>query len=122
VSSSLQTPARGEIYYVHLDPVVGAESKKARPCVIVQRDSANASSPTTIVCPITDARDRAGNLLNVLVRKPEGGTRKDSLVTINQIRAVDQTRISGPSLGRLSGRTMALVDEGLRAILDLGDS
>ena len=101
------------------DPVRGSEQAKTRPAVVVQRDSANATSPTTIVCPLVDARDEQGNLLNVLVRKGEGGTTKTSLVVCNQVRVVDGTRLTGSALGTLSEATMELVAQGLRAILDL---
>ena len=104
-----------------LDPVSGSEQGKTRPCLIVQRDSANRASPTTIICPLTAAGKERGNLLNVLVPASEGGLRKKILVICNQLRAVDRSRIRGPKLGVVSGATMALVDEGLRAILDLGE-
>lgn len=85
----------------------------------MQRDSANEVSPVIIVCPLTDAKGRSGNRLNVFVRKGDGGTTKDSLVLCNQIRAIDRERFSGEALGSLNESTMELVDEGLRSILDL---
>ncbi len=112
---------RGTVWRFSLDPVAGSEERKTRPCVIVQRDSANAASPTTIVCPIRSARNERGNLLNVLVRAPEGGLARDSLVLCNEVRTLDRARVRGEMLGRLSAKTMASVDEGLRVILDLGD-
>ena len=102
-----------------LDPVRGSEQAKTRPAVVVQRDSANATSPTTIVCPLVDAHGETGNLLNVLVQKGEGGTTKPSLVVCNQVRVVDRVRLSGKALGALNEETMELVAQGLRAILDL---
>ena len=112
------TPRRGEIYRVDLNPVVGSETAKVRPCVIVQRDSANASSPTTIVCPLTDAGGKTGNLLNVFVAAGDGGTTKDSLVVCNQVRVVDTRRLMHRD-GALTPETMTLIARGLRAILDL---
>ena len=75
--------ARGELYWVHLDPTVGSELREVRACVIVQRDAATKHSPTTIVCPLADAAGRGGNLLNVLVPAGTSGTTKDSLVVCN---------------------------------------
>jgi len=112
---------RGDVWRFSLDPTVGSEQSKTRPCVIVQRTSANETSPTTIVCPLSDARGSSGNLLHVLVKPPEGGITKASLVLVNQVRTVDRLRARGSPLGHLNERTMALVDQGLRAILDLGD-
>ena len=113
--------ARGEVWLYALDPVVGSEQGKTRPCVVVQRDSANRTSPVTIVCPITDARNRHPDLLNIILEHGEGGTTKSSLVRCNQLRTLDRRRIHGRRLGRLSDRSMALIDNGLRAILDLGE-
>lgn len=42
---------RGEIYYVNLDPVVGDEANKKRPCLIIQNDLGNLHSKKTIVVP-----------------------------------------------------------------------
>ena len=53
---------RGEFWWVKLDPAVGSEAKKTRPCLVVQRDSANLMSPTAIVCPATAAGDGAGDV------------------------------------------------------------
>lgn len=66
-----------------------------------------------------DAHGEHGNLLNVFVRKGEGGTTKPSLVVCNQVRVVDRVRLTGSALGALDEATMQLVAQGLRAILDL---
>ncbi|MFN2450299.1 MAG: type II toxin-antitoxin system PemK/MazF family toxin [Candidatus Baltobacteraceae bacterium] len=115
-------PVRGGVWYVALDRTIGSEQAKTRPCLVVQRDSANASSATTIVCPLSSAHGKTANVLNVLVRRPEAQLKKDSLIVLNQIRTVDQLRLCGQMLGRVSEKTMASVDEGLRAILDLRDN
>lgn len=117
--AEIAAPKRGEVWRVAFDPVRGSEQAKTRPAVIVQRDSANDTSPTTIVCPLVDARGEPGNLLNVLVQKGEGGTTKASLVVCNQVRVVDRIRLTGEALGSLNPATMNLVTQGLSAILDL---
>jgi mRNA interferase MazF len=109
---------RGGIYRIRLDPTVGREIQKTRPCVVVQRDSANATSPLVIVCPLTDANGRSGNLLNVFVPAGMGGTDKDSLVLCNSVRSVDKARIVSYE-GALAPLVMTEVNKGLRAILDL---
>lgn len=110
--------ARGDVLRVELDPAVGSEMKKSRPCVVVQRNAANETSPVVIVCPFTDARGRPGNVLNVAVARGVGGLSKDSLVRCNQIRVVDKARIA-EHLGSLPQQVMKQVDAGLRLILDL---
>lgn len=110
---------RGEVVDADLDPTIGSEIKKSRPCVVVQRNAANKSSPTVIVCPLTAADSSAGNLLNIYVAAGIAGLRKPSLVVCNQMRTIDKRRISA-TRGMLSAEIMARVDRGLRAILDLG--
>ena len=109
---------RGGVYRINLDPTIGREIQKTRPCVVVQRDSANTTSPLVIVCPLTDANGRSGNLLNVFVPAGMGGTNKDSLVLCNSIRSVDKARIVSYE-GTLTPPIMADVSKGLRAIMDL---
>jgi mRNA interferase MazF len=109
---------RGEIWRVVLDPTVGSEVRKVRPCLVVQRDAANRSSPTTIVCPISDAHGRKTGLTNVPIPSAEGGLTKDSVVLCNQIRTVDSLRLR-KRLGSVSAESMKSVEAGLRAILDL---
>lgn len=109
---------RGQIWSVALDPTMGSEQAKTRPCVVVQRDAANAVSPVTIVCPLTDAKGSSGSIIRVLVRKGEGGLTKDSLVQCDQVRTVSHRRLKRLS-GQLEAGTMAIVSRGLVAILDL---
>ena len=49
-------PQRGDVYWINLDPTVGSEIKKRRPCVIISPDAANRSGPLLIVAPITRAK------------------------------------------------------------------
>jgi mRNA interferase MazF len=113
---------RGEVYRFALDPTVGSEMQKTRPCVIVQRDLQTERSPITIVCPLTDANGRPGNVLNPAVPAGAGGTTKDSLVSCHQVRALDRRRAVGPKLGDLPPDIMVAVSRGLKAILDLDRS
>jgi len=109
---------RGEVYRFNLDPTVGSEIKKARPCVVVMRDGSDAS-PVTIVCPITDANGRRGNLLNPSIAAGIAGTTKDSRVAVHQIRTLDKRRVVGDKLGDVPAPIMEQVDQGLRAVLAL---
>ena len=44
---------RGEIYLIDLSNQIGSEQSGVRPAVVVQNDTGNTHSPTTIVCPLT---------------------------------------------------------------------
>ena len=109
---------RGEVYVVELDPTRGSEIKKARPAVIIQNDVDNRYSPVTIIAPITSKFDTKLYPTEVLLKSPEGGLRVDSVILLNQLRAVDKSRI-GRRLGVLKPATMALINDGLSIVLAL---
>ena len=110
--------SRGDVYWFNLDPTVGSEIKKTRLCVVVMHDPAG-NSPVTIVCPLTDAAGRAGNLLNPAVAAGIGGTIKDSRIACHQVRTLDKRRAVGAKAGELPAPIMAAVSAGLKAVLGL---
>jgi mRNA interferase MazF len=110
---------RGAVVIVGLDPTVGHEQKKTRPCVVVQNNISNARSSTTIVVPVTGTENvRKLSPTHVVIPKGEGGLDKDSVVLCEQIRAIDESRLQG-NCGFLGETTMAKVDEALRISLGL---
>jgi len=112
-------PYRGMVVEVSLDPVVGHEQGRSRPCVVVQNDVGNRFSSTTIVAPMTDAAHiRQPSPIYVLVRKGDGGASKDSYVLCDQLRTVDQQRFR-KVYGVLAPETMARVDAALLISLGL---
>jgi len=111
---------RGDVYIVELDPTRGSELKKTRPAVIIQNDVDNRYSPVTIIAPITSKFDTKLYPTEVLIKPPEGGLRIESVALLNQLRAVDKSRL-GRRLGALKPATMALVNDGLTIVLALVD-
>lgn len=112
-------PVRGQIVECDLDPVVGHEQGRLRPCVVVQNDVSNRFASTTIVVPLTDAKHVAHRSpIYVLAAKGDGGLRKDSLVLCDQIRTVDQRRFVR-FFGVLPPETMHKVDRALAISLGL---
>jgi mRNA interferase MazF len=110
---------RGMVFLVDLEPVVGHEQGKMRPCVVVQNDVGNRYSSTTVVVPLTDAtRVKKASPIYVLVKKGDGGSTKDSYVLCDQIRTVDQRRF-GRFFGILGPETMSAVDRALLISLGL---
>lgn len=106
-------PVRGMVVEVDLDPVVGHEQGRSRPCLVVQNNVGNRFSSMTIVLPLTDAAHIARpSPLYVPVQKGDGGIRKDSVVLCDQIRAVDHLRL-GRAFGILAPETMRKVDRAL---------
>lgn len=112
-------PVRGMVLEVNLDPVLGHEQGRSRPCVVVQNNAGNRFSSMTIVIPLTDATHIAApSPIYVLVKKGDGGIRKDSIALTDQIRAVDFERIRR-SFGVLSPETMRALDHALMISLGL---
>lgn len=112
-------PFRGMVVEVSLDPVVGHEQGRSRPCVVVQNDVGNRFSSTTIIVPMTDAAHiQAPSPIYVLVAKGDGGSTKDSYVLCDQVRTVDQRRFRAV-WGALSAETMARIDKALQISLGL---
>lgn len=98
---------RYDIYWARLDPVLGSEIGKTRPCVIVSDDRRNAALPTVVVCPLTSVlRPRWRTRLQISC----AGQAAD--VCVEQIRTISKQRLTG-CLGTLTVTEAAA----LRALL-----
>jgi mRNA interferase MazF len=84
-----------EVYLVNLDPTVGLEIKKTRPCVIVSPSEMNSVLGTVIVAPMTTTLRRYPSRIEIRFQS------KFCEVCLDQMRAVDESRLSKNSLGRL---------------------
>jgi len=91
---------RGEIWLVNLNPVVGSEIRKTRPCVIVSPPEMNQYLRTAIVAPMTTKSHPAPFRIEV---KHAG---KKGLILLDQIRTVDQIRLVR-KLGALQSKILA---------------
>ena len=110
---------RGDIYYANLDPIIGSETGKVRPVLVIQNDIGNIYSPTTIVAVITEYSDKKASYpICVAVYKYEG-LKKDSIVNLSQIRTIDKKRLSTTKLAVLSNDSMKKVDDALKKSLAL---
>jgi len=110
---------RGMVVDVELDPVVGHEQGKRRPCVVVQNDTGNQYSPTTIIAPVTGAEHvRRLSPVHVLLEQGDGGLKKRSVVLCDQIRTVDQRRLRTVH-GKISDALIERVNEALRVSLEI---
>ena len=88
-------PRYGEIYDVDLDPIVGSETGKRRPALIVSNDIGNQYSDTVTVLPITGQPANKPYPFEVFVPKGVAGLTTDSRIKANQIRTVDKIRLVG---------------------------
>jgi mRNA interferase MazF len=81
--------ARGEVYWVNLDPTVGSEIQKTRPALVVSPDDLNAALPRVIIAPLTSK----GQALGCRPKVDFGG--KPALILLDQLRSVDKRRLAG---------------------------
>jgi mRNA interferase MazF len=91
---------RGEIWLVNLDPTVGSEIRKSRPCVIVSPPELNEHLRTVIVAPMTSKG------FNAPFRVPVTHAGTKGLIVLDQIRTVDKLRLVKRT-GALSRKTLA---------------
>jgi len=99
---------RFDVFSVNLDPVIGSEIRKTRPCVVISPDEMNRHIRTVIVAPMTTK----GRKYPTRVETHFEG--KNGQIVLDQIRTVDKRRLV-KSLGRISpeeaGKVLAVLSE-----------
>ena len=76
-----------EVYLVTLDPAKGSEIQKTRPCVIISPNEINTFLNTVIIIPLTSTKKAYPTRVNCVFENKEGQ------VAIDQMRAVDKSRL-----------------------------
>lgn len=93
---------RFDVYLVNLDPTLGSEIRKTRPCVVVSPDEMNEYIGTVIVAPMTTKGRTYPTRIHCVFQGKQGQ------VVLDQIRTVDKVRLV-KNLGRLSESTQEQV-------------
>ena len=96
----VETPSRGDVYLVTLNPTEGREIRKTRPCVIVSPDELNTNLSTFVVAPMTTGGHPYPFRIACQFKKKAG------FIVLDQIRTVDRRRLV-KRLGRLTPTTLA---------------
>ena len=102
---------RFEVHLINLDPTVGSEIKKSRPCLVVSPDEMNHHIRTVIVAPMTTKGQPYPT------RVPCRFKGKAGQIVLDQIRTVDRVRLAR-RLGRIDGRTGTAVLAVLREMFE----
>jgi mRNA interferase MazF len=100
---------RGDIWLVNLDPTTGAEIKKTRPCLIVSPPEIHDPLRTALVVPLTSKGFAAP------FRIPVSFSGREGLLLLDQLRAVDKTRLVKP-LGSVPEATLQAVLNALQEV------
>ncbi len=98
-----------EIVLVNLDPTIGSEIKKTRPCVIISPDEMNKYLNTVVIAPMTSTSKRYPTRVSV-----KHGNKKGWIV-LDQIRTIDKQRII-KTLGTLTEKEIEAVKSILKEI------
>ena len=108
-----------EIWIADLNPQIGTESGKTRPVLVVQTNLLNQiPHPSTIICPITTKVEKDADILRVHLRKGMANLNENCDIMIDQIRAIDTTRL----IKKIGDFPFALIDkvkENILITLDL---
>ena len=78
---------RFDVYLANLDPTVGSEIKKTRPCVVVSPDEMNRHIRTVIVAPMTSAKKDYPTRVACRFKRKQGQ------IVLDQIRTLDKSRL-----------------------------
>src|SRR3982751_585269 len=93
---------RFDVYLINLDPTIGSEIKKTRPCVVISPDDMNRFIRTVIVAPMTT---KGASYPTRVVCRFQG---KQGQIVLDQIRTVDKTRLVR-RLGRVDKKSQTEV-------------
>ena len=93
---------RFEVYLINLDPTVGSEIQKTRPCLVISPDEMNRFIRTVIVAPMTTKGTSYPTRVSCKFQGKQGQ------VVLDQIRTVDKTRLVR-RLGKVDKQTQAEV-------------
>lgn len=76
-----------DVYLVNLDPTIGSEIKKTRPCVVISPDEMNRHLATIIIAPLTTKSHDYPSRVEIRFQKKRGW------IVLDQIRTVDKRRL-----------------------------
>lgn len=101
------------VHLVSLDPTVGMEIKKSRPCVILSPSKMNSVLGTVIIAPMTTTLRGFPSRVELRFQNKLGE------VCLDQLRAVEESRLSKQSLGRLKQDEIKLIKDVIAEMFEL---
>ena len=101
----------GEVWLANLDPTVGSEIQKSRPCVVISPAEMHDYLRTVIVAPMTTGSGPAGFRIAVTFQGKSG------LILLDQVRTLDKSRLV-KRLGAVHGATLEKTLRTLQAVFE----
>ena len=99
-----------DVFLICLDPSVGHEIRKSRPCVVISPDEMNRYISTVIIAPMTSMSH------SYPTRVPIKFKGRDGWVVLDQIRSVDKKRLI-KKLGSIDQRTVSKMKSIIKEML-----
>jgi mRNA interferase MazF len=99
-----------EVYLINLDPSIGSEIKKSRPCVIISPDEMNKFISTVIIAPMTTKSKSYPTRVDLTFQSKKG------FIVLDQIRTVDKSRLI-KKLGSTDIKTIAKIKKIIKEML-----
>lgn len=112
---------RGMIIDVNLDPTLGSETGKIRPCLIVTNDMYNRKLPVIQVIPITEWSSKKNRIITNVSIEPdtENGLTKKSIADCLQTRPIERNYRLVKIRGKASSDVMQRIDKALIILFEL---
>ena len=107
-----------DIWIADLNPRIGTEAGKVRPVVVVQTELLNTQHPSTVVCPITTKIERDSEILRLHLIKGSCGLKEPSDAMIDQVRAIDNSRLV-KKVGVLPRELSEKLKDNLKILFDM---
>lgn len=109
---------QGEIWIVNLDPTIGSEMKKSRPCVILNNNEIG-KLPLKVIAPITDFKVHYKEVPWMIKLEPslKNGLKKTSSIDLFQVRSLSQKRLAY-KIGKISEKTLQDCKKALNVVFD----
>lgn len=102
---------RFDVYLIELDPAIGSEIKKTRPCVIVSPNEMNCLK-TVLIAPMTTKGFHAPSRVELQFQDKTG------LILLDQLRSVDNSRLI-KKLGTVDSKTQKIISSTLVSIFEM---
>lgn len=99
-----------DIYLVALDPTIGHEINKTRPCLIISPDEMNENISTVMIAPMTTQSKKYPTRVSVMLEKKKGW------IVLDQIKTIDNQRLI-KKLGALSEKKIVEVKNVIKEML-----
>ncbi|MFN5171274.1 MAG: type II toxin-antitoxin system PemK/MazF family toxin [Cyclobacteriaceae bacterium] len=101
------------VHIVNLDPTVGMEIKKSRPCVVLSPSKMNSVLGTVIIAPMTSTIRGYPSRVEIRFQNKSGE------VCLDQMRSVDESRLSKQPVGRLKQEEIENIKDALVEMFEL---